>query len=147
MPRNGSHRSSRNGEQGFTLIELLVVILIIGMLAAIALPLFLNQRTKAQDTQAKSALRTAAEAIEVFHQENNTFAGADAVALRRIEPALAEARNLGVVGTDAGYTLTAESASGSQGGGPFTLRHMLGAPTERTCSVAGRGGCSAAGRW
>jgi type IV pilus assembly protein PilA len=147
MPRNGFAGSSRNGEHGFTLIELLVVILIIGVLAAIALPLFLNQRTKAQDTQAKTALRTAAEAIEVYHQENNTFAGADATALVRIEPALNDARNLDVAGTDAGYTLTAESASGSHGGGPFTLTRTVGATTERTCAVAGQGGCSAAGHW
>ena len=147
MPRNGLAGSARNGEHGFTLIELLVVILIIGVLAAIALPLFLNQRTKAQDTQAKAALRTAAEAIEVYHLENNTFAGADGPALVRIEPALNDARNLVVAGTDAGYTLTADSASGSHGGGPFTLTRTVGATTERTCAVAGQGGCNAAGRW
>ena len=57
MPRNGSRGSSRNGERGFTLIEILVVLLIILVLAAIAFPLFINQRTKAQDAEAKTALR------------------------------------------------------------------------------------------
>src|SRR5919197_4587370 len=133
MARNRLQSSSRNGEHGFTLIELLVVILIIGVLAAIALPLFINQRTKAQDTAAKTAVRTAAEAIEIYHQENNTFAGATVAALVDIEPALAEARNLVVAGTDLTYTLSAESASGSQGGGPFTLTHTAGAPTTHTC--------------
>jgi type IV pilus assembly protein PilA len=147
MPRNGPRASSWNGEHGFTLIELLVVILIIGVLAAVALPLFINQRTKAQDTAAKTALRTAAEAIEIYHQENETFAGADVAALVRIEPALAEARNLVVAGTDLGYTLTAESASGAQGGGPFMLKYTIGVATERTCTVAGRGGCPASGGW
>ena len=147
MARNGLQRSSRSGEHGFTLIELLVVILIIGILAAVALPLFINQRTKAQDAAAKTAVRTATEAIEIYHQENNTFAGASVAALVKIEPALAEARNLLVAGTDAGYSLSAESAAGAQGGGPYVLKQTLGAPTERTCAGAGRGGCSEAGNW
>jgi type IV pilus assembly protein PilA len=56
-------------EQGFTLIELLVVILIIGILAAIALPAFLNQRTKAQDTEAKTQGRSALSAFETIYSD------------------------------------------------------------------------------
>src|SRR5215204_6485397 len=66
-------RARAQDEKGFTLIELLVVILIIGILAAIALPAFLNQRGKAQDSEAKSAARTAQTAMETFYTDNQNY--------------------------------------------------------------------------
>ena len=64
-------RRRAEDEQGFTLIELLVVILIIGILAAIAIPAFLNQRGKAYDASAKSQVRTAQTAMETYATDNN----------------------------------------------------------------------------
>jgi type IV pilus assembly protein PilA len=61
------------GEEGFTLIELLVVIIIIGILAAIAIPVFLNQRQKGWEAAVKSDLRNAATAQETFLTENASY--------------------------------------------------------------------------
>ena len=79
-------RNRAQDEKGFTLIELLVVILIIGILAAIALPAFLGQRSRAQDTEAKSAVRQAQTAMETYYTDNQTYVGADVNALRTSRP-------------------------------------------------------------
>src|SRR4051794_16103379 len=81
-------RARMQDEKGFTLIELLVVILIIGILAAIALPAFLNQREKAQDSEAKSGARTVQTALETYYTDNQSYANADTTALENIEPAI-----------------------------------------------------------
>lgn len=66
-------RSRAQEEKGFTLIELLVVVLIIGILAAIAIPAFLGQKKGAQDANGKSLLRNAAIALESYYSENQDF--------------------------------------------------------------------------
>ena len=69
-------RRRAEDEKGFTLIELLVVILIIGILAAIAIPTFLNQKSKANDASAESLARNAATAMETYATNNNgSYAG------------------------------------------------------------------------
>src|SRR5439155_5563101 len=99
-------------EKGYTLIELLVVILIIGILAAIALPSFLAQRGKAQDSEAKSAVRNAQTAIETFFSDNQTYVGATPAILQGIEPALNNANALATSGLLVNtYTVSVTSRS------------------------------------
>ena len=66
-------KAQEEREGGFTLIELLVVIIIIGILAAIAIPVFLNQRKKAVDTSMKSDLRTVANEEETYFTDNQNY--------------------------------------------------------------------------
>ena len=66
-------KSMDEKDQGFTLIELLVVIIIIGILAAIAIPVFLNQRKKAVDASIKSDLRTVANEVETYFTDAQDY--------------------------------------------------------------------------
>ncbi len=67
-------RSKKNGEEGFTLIELLVVVIIIGVLAAVALPNLLNQVGKARETELKNAAGTVNRSQQAYHFERQVFA-------------------------------------------------------------------------
>jgi type IV pilus assembly protein PilA len=68
------HLNKKNGNKGFTLIELLVVIIIVGVLAAIALPSFLSQIGKARGSEAKSAMGVVNRSQQAYRLENNSFA-------------------------------------------------------------------------
>ena len=132
-------RKRAGDESGFTLIELLVVILIIGILAAIALPSFLGQRTKAQDTEAKTAARTAQTAIETFYTDSQTYV-ATAAQLTALEPALSEgaAASLSVTNATAtNYTVTVRSATGND----FSVSKVGGSVTRPCTNTETRGGC------
>ena len=85
-------RLNGDSEAGFTLIELLVVMLILGILAAIALPAFFNQKEKAGDAKAKETAHSVQVAIETFATDHDgSYAGANAeenAPLKEIEPTL-----------------------------------------------------------
>lgn len=132
----------RRGQEGFTLIELLVVVIIIGLLAAIAIPAFLGQRNKANDAAAKSLVRNGATAMEAYFSDGNTYLGADAPKLSAIEPNIEWSATLSDAGANqvqftnlgAGtYTLTSKSKSGKDF---IYTKNTASTPTvSRTCGT------------
>ena len=145
-----SLRRRAEDEKGFTLIELLVVILIIGILAAIAIPTFLNQKSKANDASAESLARNAATAMETYATNNNgSYANSTPSALNSITPALSITSSTTqpylstASGTGTSYTIVAESPTDTA---HFTLTNTNGTESFG-CSPAGTGACSSASTW
>jgi type IV pilus assembly protein PilA len=143
-------RQRSQEEGGFTLIELLVVILIIGILAAIAIPSFLNQKSKAQDSAAKQQVTTLQTAIETYATDHNgSYVNASLAELQKIEPTLKDESTAkpAVVKAEAeGYEVESTSVGSED---KFKLKNEAGQIT-RTCTTksggTGSGGCPT-GKW
>ena len=145
-------RERARAEHGFTLIELLVVILIIGILAAIAIPSFLNQKGKANDASAKELVRTAQVAAETLGNDNNgSYATISTTILQGYEATIqtsAVNNNAWLSGAvsltgGTGYTVTATSNTGDT----YQITRTAAGTITRGCANSGSHTACSNGTW
>jgi type IV pilus assembly protein PilA len=147
MLYNLRQRSKEEG--GFTLIELLVVILIIGILAAIAIPSFINQKGKANDASAKTQARTLQTAAETAATDNNgSYAEVTVAKLKEVEPTLKDETSakptVPVEKKAEEYEVQSEAKST---GDKYKIARSSEGIITRTCEPENKNGCPKGGKW
>jgi type IV pilus assembly protein PilA len=134
-------KMKQENEEGFTLIELLVVIIIIGILAAIAIPVFLNQRQKGYDAGVKADLRNMATAEETYLTDygnyTNSVTALSAEGFKQSSATDYTTTPTAVFKTNQGYCITATSASGKVWNYDSNNGGLQSTPGTYTCTVAG----------
>jgi type IV pilus assembly protein PilA len=141
-------RQRSRDESGFTLIELLVVILIIGILAAIAIPSFIGQKSKANDASAKTQARTLQTAMETSAtDESGSYKGGTLERLEEIEPTLKD-HNVNIPAVSKNTEKEFEvSSENKQTKNVFKIKRDAEGKTTRECTTEKVGGCPPGAKW
>jgi type IV pilus assembly protein PilA len=141
---------SLSSSDGFTLPELLVVMLIIGVLAAIALPSFIGQTSRGKDATAKSDGALLARVIEHCWVESGDYRDCntlDKLTTTGSNPNVSMGAGAGQVEIAATTANTYRVDSHARSGTTYTISRLASGVQERTCDQSNRGGCPASGRW
>jgi len=137
-----------NEEKGFTLIELLVVILIIGILAAIALPAFLGQRQKGQDSEAKSNARNIVSHVESCYTQEQDYTKCTNSAQDLQDSGIPLGTAGGEVNVTSGGVDSYQVVGTSKSGNHFTITKNAGQFVKPyTCDTGAKAGCGTGGKW
>jgi type IV pilus assembly protein PilA len=142
-------------EVGFTLVEVLVIMLIMGIIAGLAVPSFLGQRTRADDGSSKAAARAAAAAMESYASDNlGSYQGVSGTILNSMDsavPSETDAQGFANCSTGAPDNLplcwVVTTPPNSKTGTSFTLTKRYDGQILSACSQHGQGGCPSDGHW